>query len=323
MSFEQPKKQKKSLFPTLNPLKGCRKYGVSAWQCPQFLFLIMGIIILIAIFTTYFIAITRINSPAVVSIIVLLVGGSLMIISFIITHSFEKVADASRMKTEFIAVVSHQLRAPLTNLRFSLDFLVSNKSSPASKEQMEYFSIIKENTQRMGDLIDNLLTVSRIETGKFPLKKSHVSVKAIVNKMVLKFRAAAEASGVKVLLTLPKNLSPVWADQLWLEQVIENLLDNAIKYSKEGGGTVKVNVEQKGKDVHFEITDTGMGIPKEEQKFIFEKFFRSKDALRQQRAGSGLGLHIAKQVIELSGGKIGFRSQADKGTTFWFILPTK
>ena len=304
----------------LNPLSSCKRYGVSLWQCPQFLFLIMGVVILGAIVGTYFIGTLKIGDPFVVTLLVIVVATVLLVINFVITNSFERVAEASRMKTEFIDIVSHQLRAPLTNTRFALDFLMSDKKNPPSEKQIEYLEILQENSSRMSDLIDNLLTISRIETGTLPLKKEKVSLAALTNKLIAKFKPLIRASNVEVLVNSQDPLPDVMVDPLWIEQVVENLLDNAVRYSK-GGGQVIIAISQKKRYLYFEIKDKGVGIPKVEQKYIFSKFFRSKNALKKQTEGSGLGLHICQKVVELSGGRIGFRSKEGQGTTFWFFLP--
>lgn len=303
-----------------NPLYSCRKYKIPAWQCPQFLFFVMGIIIIGVILITYFVATFRLGDPTLVAFIVLFAGGFLLIIDFIITKSFEKMAEASRMKTEFISIISHQLRAPLTNLRFSLDFLMSGKLDGMTSESKEYLSIVKENTKRMGDLIDNLLTVSKIESGRVPLKKQGISLEKITRDLIAKFRPFAQASNVKISLSVSKNLPDVLADPLWLEQVVENLLDNAIRYTKQSG-EIKIDIHHRGEKINFKIQDQGVGIPKADQKFIFEKFFRSENVVRHQTSGSGLGLHITKRFVELSGGKIWFESEEGRGTTFYFSLP--
>lgn len=310
----------KELFPTLNPLKSCKKYGVPVWQCPLFLFLVMGILIIAVIIATYFIATLQIDDPMVVSLIVLFVGLILLVIDYTITHSFERIAEASRMKTEFISVITHQLRSPLTNLRFSLEILTSEKLSEPEEDKSEYYKILKENAQKMNVLIDKLLTVSRIESGQIPLKKQEVSLEELTKAIILKFKAFAEASNVTIELKAEKNLPKVTADPLWLEEVVENLLDNAIRYTREKG-KVRIKIQGKKKKIYFEIQDEGVGIPEEEQKYIFQKFFRAKNALKRQTEGSGLGLHIAKRMLKMLGGKISFKSKEGKGTTFWFVLP--
>lgn len=312
---------KKKICERLNPFAICKKYRVSLWQCPQFLFFIMGLVIIGVIIFTYFLANQKIGDPFLVSLFVLAAGAVLLVINFIITNSFERMAEASRMKSELVGIVSHQLRAPLTNIRFSLDFLTSGGADQISKEQAEYHSIIQENTKRMGDLVNNLLTVSKIESGNFPLKRQPVSLVELTKGLIDKFKAYIEASNVKVGLDVQGVVGKVLADPLWLEQVVENLLDNAIRYTK-GGGEIRITIKQKGRRVNFEIADQGVGIPKEEQRYIFEKFFRSRNVLREETNGSGLGLHIVKKVLELSGGRVWFKSKEGGGTTFYFFLPT-
>lgn len=307
---------------SLNPLTSCKKWGVSLWQCPQFLFLLMGVIIIGVILATYSIAAYQIGDPKIVALVVLVIAFVLLILDFIITRSFERIAEASRMKTEFISVVSHQLRSPLTNLRYSLELLISGKLGKIRGKKLEYFKILEENTQRMGDLINDLLTVSRIETGKLPMKKEEISLGVLTKKVILKFKPLADASNVKVEFRAHKNLPKILSDSLWLEQIVENLLDNAIRYIKNKG-EVKIRIRRGDKKIYFEIQDNGVGIPKEEQKFIFQKFFRSENVLKYQTDGSGLGLYITKQILKLLGGEVGFSSKENKGSTFWFTMPIK
>jgi len=302
----------------LHPFYRCKEYHIPLWQCPQFLFLVMGIIIIAVILSTYFITVKRIQDPMLVVLLVILVTLVLLIIDFIITRSFERMAEASRLKTEFISVVSHQLRSPLTNLKYTVEIVSEGNESPEKKR--EYFNILKDNIERMVDLINNLIVVSRIESGGIYLKKQGVSLADIVKQVVMKFKPRAEAANVRIVLNIEKNLPLVKGDRLWLEEVIENLVDNAIRYIKKNG-LIKIRVRQVGRQVYFEIEDNGVGIPKEEQKYIFEKFFRSKNVLKYQTQGSGLGLYIAKQILRMLDGNIWFESKENRGSKFYVALP--
>jgi len=310
----------KKILNQLNIYAQCRRYGLSLWQCPQFLFLVMGVIIVGSILAAYIIGTHYVEDPLTVALIILILVVILFIVAFIITRSFERLTEANRMKSEFVSVVSHQLRSPLSNLKWAIEFLMSGRAGKIEEEQIEYFRILKENISRMGDLVQDLLTVSRIETATLPLKKREFFLADLVKDLISEFETFAKASNVAVKFNGGENLPKAFTDPPRIRLVLENLLDNAIRYIKEKG-EVEMRLERKGENLYFEIRDTGVGIPKEDQKYIFQKFFRSENVLRYQTQGSGLGLYIAKAIIEKSGGKIGFKSQEGVGSTFWFTLP--
>jgi len=325
----------KGILSQLNIVAQCRKYGLSLWQCPQFLFLVMGLVITISTLTAYAIGTRYIEDPRMVALIVLLATAILFIIAVIITNSFERLAEANRMKSEFVSIVSHQLRSPLSNLKWAIELLMSGKLGKIEEKQTEYFKILKENSDRMGELIKDLLIVSRIETAKLPIKKMEFSLEDLVKELIKEFTPFAQASNVEIKFLSEENLPKIFADPSQIRLVVENLLDNAIRYIK-GRGVVEIKIESQArqkfltknlggqeKNIYFKIRDNGVGIPKEEQKYIFQKFFRSGNILRYQTQGSGLGLYISKAIIEKSGGKIGFKSQEGIGSTFWFTLSIK
>ena len=313
---------KKESILQLNIIGQCREHGLSLWQCPQFLFLIMGIIIITSTLVVYFIGNLYIDDPYIVSLIVILIGGVLLIIAFIITKSFERLAEASRMKSEFVSIVSHQLRSPLSNLKWVTDLLMSGRIAARSEKQLEYFKILKENSDRMIELVADLLTVSKIEQQELPLRKKEMSIKDLVEREVREMEVFAKASNVRLEFKSEKTLPQILADPDRLKLVIDNLLDNAIRYNP-AKGEIEINLKKKSNDIYFEIKDNGVGISKKDQKYMFQKFFRSENVIKHQTEGSGLGLYIAKSIIEKSGGKIGFQSQEGIGSTFWFTLPIK
>jgi signal transduction histidine kinase len=306
----------------LNIPKQCKKYGLSLWQCPSFLFLIMGTIIALVSVLSYLIGTRYIAEPRIVALIVLIISAILLILATIITNSFEKLAEANRMKSEFISIVSHQLRAPLSNLAWAIELLMSGRLGKIEEQQVEYFKILKENSDRMKDLVKDLLIVSRIESARFSLKKEEFSLEELTREIIKEFEPFAKASNCEIDFSFEENLPKIYGDRYQIRQVIENLLDNAIRYTK-GKGKVKIRIKKEKKFVCFEIEDNGVGIPKEDQKFIFQKFFRASNVLKYKTQGTGLGLYISKAIIERSGGKIGFKSKEGVGSTFWFKLPIK
>jgi len=329
---------RKNIFNQLNISAQCKKYGVPFKRCPQFIFLIMGIIIIAAMLITYGVGSQWINDPMIVALLVLVIVMVLLVLSFIITQSFDRLAEASRMKSEFINIISHQLRSPLTNLKWTIDFLMSETEHKSFNKETEYFTVLKKNCARMNELINDLLIISRLEQKKFEPKKQEVSLPEILKELVLKDKHFALASNIEIKLDIDKNLPKIFCDPSHIKIVVENLLDNAIRYSSvytsgqaQGNrksdnsefnkSLIEIKLEQRNKDIYFEIKDQGIGIPKNDQKYIFEKFFRSKNILKHQIQGNGLGLNIVKSIIEKSKGKIGFVSEQDKGSTFWFTLP--
>ena len=312
----------KDVFSQLNIVAQCRKYGLSLWQCPQFLFLIMGGIIIVSSLTTYAIGNRYVEDPLIIALVVIFITTLLFIIAFIITQSFERLAEANRMKSEFVSIVSHQLRSPLSNLKWVIELLMSGRISSVSEKQTEYFRILKENSERMKELVSDLLTVSRIEQGKLSLKKERISLQGLIEKVLKEVEIFARASNVEISFDSEENLPQIIVDPDQIKLVIGNLLDNAIRYIKERG-KAEIDLKKKNDNLYVEVKDNGVGIPKDDQKYIFQKFFRSANIKRHRTEGSGLGLYIAKSIIEKSGGKMGFKSQEGIGSTFWFTLPIK
>ena len=312
----------KEILRQLNVSTQCKKQKLSLWQCPQFLFLIMGIIIVAANIIVYWIGTKYIGDPRLVSLIILGVSAILFVIDFTISHSFEKLAEANRIKSEFISIVSHQLRTPISNLSWVIELLMSGSLGKIEVKQKEYFKILKENISRMAELVKDLLIVSRIETENLFLKEKRFCLSDIIKELIVEFGPVAKASNVTISFEDQKDLPQIMADPFQIKQVIENLLDNAIRYIKEKG-KVKLKLKLEHNNFYFEINDTGVGIPQKDKKYIFQKFFRADNAMKYQTQGSGLGLYIVKSIIKKSKGKIGFKSQEGQGSTFWFTLPIK
>ncbi|HEA84567.1 MAG TPA: HAMP domain-containing histidine kinase [Candidatus Wildermuthbacteria bacterium] len=316
----------KEILSELDVLNQCKKYGIPLWQCPNFLFLVMGGIIIFSTLLSYFLGKRYIDEPEVTVLIVILFTIILLILSFIITRSFERLAEASRLKSEFVSIVSHQLRAPISNMKWALDFLMSGRSGKVEDAQLGYFQILKQNSARMEELVADLLVVSRIDQGTLPVKMSKFSFRELLDGIIFEFDSYLKASNVQLKIEGPKILPQLLQNEDHIRDVIQNLLDNAIRYSansveEKKRSKIQIRYGKKGNQFFFEIEDNGVGIPKEDQKHIFEKFFRSRNALKQETQGSGLGLYIVKSLIVLAKGRISFKSEQDKGSTFLFTIP--
>lgn len=314
-----------------NIVEQAKKYGIPWWQHPQFLFLVLGSVIAFSSILSYILGRRYIDDPQVVALLIIIFTGISLTIAFLITRSFERLAQAARIKSEFVSIVSHQLRSPLSNLAWGLEFLMSGRAGTIGEAQTEYFQILKENSTRMQELVNDLLVVSRIDEGTLPWAQQAFSFEELLNTILIEYEPYLKASNIQLQVQGQPGLPKVLGDNSQLRHVVSNLLENAVRYSmkeyadgvlsKEKESRIQIRYQKKGKDLFFEITDNGVGIPKGDQRYIFQKFFRSSNVLRHETQGSGLGLYIAKSIIERGKGSIGFRSQEHVGSTFWFTIP--
>jgi len=191
----------------------------------------MGIAIIAAMVSTYFIGIKYNDSdPELVALIVIGLTTVLLIISFTVSQSFEQLAETNRLKNEFISIVSHQIRSPLTNLKWIVEILMSGILGKPDTKEAEYYKILKENLERMQKLVSELLMVSRIESAKLVLKKEDFSLENLVRDLVTEFEPIAKSSNIKLITDFAPNLPKVTGDPFQILQVLENLLYNAIRY---------------------------------------------------------------------------------------------
>ncbi len=282
----------------------------------------MGLVTIAAMLGTYFIATYLSEEPQVVALIVLLTAVIIFTIGYFIINSFSYLAEANRMKSEFVSITSHQLRTPLSAAKWSLNLLMDEKMCPVGSKEMEYLEIIRNSNERMIKLVNDLLDVSRIEQSRLDLKAQKFSLAKIVADFISEAAPMAHDHGISLELEAKDNLPDAWADASRMRLVVQNLIDNAIKYSNEKD-KVQIKLGQTNGFLKFEVHDNGVGIPEHQKDQIFQKFFRSENVKKHQTDGTGLGLFIAKAIVEASGGKIGFVSEEGKGSTFWFTVPIK
>lgn len=233
--------------------------------------------------------------------------------------SEEKALDEA--KVGFISVASHQLRTPLTSMRWFSEMLIDGDAGNINDEQKHFIERIYQGTERMINLVNLLLQIARVEAGRLKIEPVDIDFKNTTAGVAFTLKSDMEAKMQKVVITTdPDPFPTIPMDQEVIWQVIQNLLSNASRYSPEKS-TINVSVIKKGKEVEYSVKDQGIGIPKEYQGRIFEKFYRAENALKLVPEGSGLGLSLVKMLVERWGGKIWFETVEGKGTTFYFTIP--
>lgn len=232
----------------------------------------------------------------------------------------EALMTADRLKTEFLANISYELRTPLNTVLGFAEVLKAEYFGELNNKQTEYIDLILSSSNRLIVLINDILDLALVEAGHFSLEKKSIDVYDMLESIMNLSRESARQHNLKLSLQCNKDIGFVNADERRIKQVLFNIVSNAIKFTPSGGA-VTINADQSNNKLYLEITDTGIGIPEEDQKRIFEKFEKGK---RKRRiAGAGLGLSLVKSVIELHGGNVQIESKPNKGTTVTCILPNK
>lgn len=305
-----------------NFISECKEVKLGLWTCPPFLFILMGFFTIISMIATYILASSYIDEPQIAALVVILITVIFLIVGNIIISSFRRIAEAHKMQSEFISIVSHQLRSPLSIIKWSAEAATRNHAKEDLIKQQEFFDTTQQTVGYMIRLVNSLLEVSRIEAETFFLKKEVFSFKELAEGIIREFKDYARASNIEITLNAADSLPEIAGDRERTEMVMQNLIDNAIRYSRRAG-TVAVSIAPASSAyVRLQISDQGVGIPKDQQVKVFSKFFRATNSKKSQTVGTGIGLYIAKRFIEAMGGEIGFTSETGKGATFWFTLPT-
>lgn len=254
------------------------------------------------------------NSLLALTLLVFLSFAASIGIGYIVS-SREKMVD--QFRDQLISITSHQLKSPLTVMKGNIELLEERQN--LSPEERSAVSDFRESTENLIQIVNDLLDLSKIEGGRFKLEPEKTSLAGLISTTIAYLKDFAEKNNIAISFRKPKNDFYIFVDGSRLTQAINNIIDNAIKYSK-GGGRVEITIREEEKTVTLAVKDDGMGIPKRDQKMIFEKFFRASNTAGAQ-VGSGLGLFLVKNIVEQSGGKIWFESQEGAGTTFFVRLP--
>ena len=234
----------------------------------------------------------------------------------------EELEEASRAKTQILSTATHELKTPLTSIIGYIDIILmrQNKVGPLNEKQQRYLQTAQRNSYRLKSLVDDLLDISRIESGGLELTPAELELWPEIEEIVTGMQTQLNDKNIDLVLDIPQDICPVLADKLRLGQVISNLLSNACKYSPQGA-RVTIRAREEDAGVRIDVSDTGIGISPEDQERLFTKFFRADNSSTREVSGSGLGLYITKHLIEAHGGSIWASSQIGQGTTFSINWP--
>jgi signal transduction histidine kinase len=224
------------------------------------------------------------------------------------------------MKSDFLSMVSHELRAPISAIQQQLSVIEGGMTGLITEKQGKMLTRAKERTGGLLVLINDLLNVSKIDSGIVVQHKESILLKEIVERAYQLMEPEAEVKGIKMRLEISESLPPVNADRENMEEVFTNLMSNAIKYNVEGGDVV-ITLRSEGEFIRTDVADTGIGIPEKDLLRIFDRFYRVKDSQTRTVIGTGLGLSIAKGIVEAHHGTISIKSKEGKGTTVTVLLP--
>ncbi len=242
---------------------------------------------------------------------------------------YEMVQSANEAKTEFVSFVSHELKTPMTTIKGYTDLLLSDNFGETNELQSQFLRTVRANVDRMTRLVSDLEDVSRIESGGLSLNSEAVSVQKLVKEVTQSIMTQIESKDQTLTLDIPSNMPELWGDWTRLVQILSNLLSNAYKYTPENGRiliradqTIEMNGHNTTKSmIHMVVQDNGLGIGEQDQERIFSKFFRGNDDQILKLPGTGLGLNITKNLVELHNGRIWFESKHRQGTEFHIVIP--
>lgn len=248
--------------------------------------------------------------------------------SMIIIHDVTQEKLVERTRTEFITLAAHQLRTPTSGIKWSLRMMLDGDLGEISDKQKEVAETAYQTNEKVISLINDLLSIVKIEEGKFLSEMTLGSLEELIRTTVSFYKNEINEKKLKIDFNEPKEKLPdVLMDASKMKMAVENIFENAIRYNINSGKIIismqEAGLTEKGeKEILVSVKDTGIGIPEERRKDVFNKFFRAENALRAYTEGSGLGLFIAKHIIEAHGGRIWFESE-NEGTTFYFAVPIR
>ncbi len=242
--------------------------------------------------------------------------------AILVERANRELSRLNKLKSEFVSMVSHELRAPLINIKQSSSLILESTIGQINEEQKRCLVIVNHSADRLLKLISDLLDISKIEAGKFKLNRQMISIGKVIQEAAESLERWREAKKIRLKLEIEPNLPHINADPDRVNQILVNLFSNAIKFTSAGGRiTIKAKVEEKGDFLEISVRDTGIGIPPEQLDKIFERFKHASSTSSLPLQGIGLGLSITREIVKMHGGNIWVESKQGQGSRFTFTLP--
>jgi two-component system phosphate regulon sensor histidine kinase PhoR len=238
----------------------------------------------------------------------------------VLFHDITELKRLDQVRRDFVANVSHELRTPLSILRGYIETLLDNPKT-SREELSRVLNVMERHSKRLGLLIDDLLSLAQLESSNTKLELSEVRIRELFKNVIHDWKEKLDAKNLKVIVDLPPDAQTIWADETRLQEVLYNLLENAVKYSRENG-EIRLQVERRESETVFCVSDEGVGISKDQLPRIFERFYRADKARSRELGGTGLGLAIVKHIAQLHGGRVEAESELGRGTTIRVVVPT-
>ena len=238
----------------------------------------------------------------------------------VLFHDITELKRLDQVRSDFVANVSHELRTPLSILRGYIETLLDNPET-SREELSRVLSVMERHSKRLGLLVDDLLSLTQLESANTELELNQVRVKELFNNLIHDWKEKFAAKNLKLVVDLPPDLQTIRADETRVQEVLYNLLENAVKYSREGG-EIRLQAARRGSEIVLNVSDDGIGISRDQLPRIFERFYRADKARSREHGGTGLGLAIAKHIAQLHGGRIEAESELGRGTTIRVFLPS-
>jgi signal transduction histidine kinase len=294
-----------------------KEYGIPFWKLPDFLVLVMALINIIGMLSTYYLALNFVDDPRTAVLFVAVESAVILVIGGIIAESSRKVIVNYKLKEEFIDLVSHQIRSPITNIKWNLELL---KQEKLNEKQERYVNRLAGSIENTVGLVNDFVYLSRLDQSKKELNLRKVNLKELVQNILKEVKIFASSKEIKLKFIDKSEFNCVKTDQKKIKIVINNIIENALKYSYEKG-IVEVEIYNDKNKLIIKVKDNGCGIEQESQPYIFDKFYRAKEIRELSVEGTGVGLYVSKVLIQEMKGSIWFESEKNQGSVFYVSLP--